>query len=226
MIPTIHSLHPKPAIAENERKQHQAMKAYYRLHAKIYDSTRWTFLFGRKGILNRIPLDRNQPWNILEIGCGTGHNLEQLARIFPKAHLHGVDVSEDMLDKAQKRLQAWGERIDLYQGAYEKGEQRFTGNIDLVLFSYSLTMINPQYAELIEQAASDLKPGGLIAVVDFHNSRFGWFKRHMGKNHVRMDSHLPPVLERFFQTSLLETPAAYGGVWNYLLYIGSRSSQA
>jgi S-adenosylmethionine-diacylgycerolhomoserine-N-methlytransferase len=31
-----------------------AIERYYRFHAPVYDLTRWTFLFGRSGILRKV----------------------------------------------------------------------------------------------------------------------------------------------------------------------------
>jgi S-adenosylmethionine-diacylgycerolhomoserine-N-methlytransferase len=54
---------------------------------------------------------------------------------------------------------------------------------DVVLFSYSLTII-PNWFAAIDNAKRILKPGGLIAVVDFHVSR-----NHPGPGMVRHNWH-------------------------------------
>ena len=41
---------------------------------------------------------------ILEIGFGTGSQLEMISRSYPGAELFGIDISEDMLKAARKRL--------------------------------------------------------------------------------------------------------------------------
>ncbi len=212
------------SFTDNPAEQAQTIRRYYRLQAKIYDSTRWTFLFGRNKIIQELPFPKDAKVNILEIGCGTGHNLQRIAKIFSKAQLMGLDVSADMLEKAKQNTQSFSERVTLVEKPYTLGDTDFTGRMDAILFSYSLTMINPQWKDLILQAKNDLKPGGFIAVVDFHNTRFDWFKRHMGNNHVRMDGHLLPVLETEFQALLSEVKSAYGGVWAYVLFIGRKNS--
>jgi S-adenosylmethionine-diacylgycerolhomoserine-N-methlytransferase len=204
------------------QEQTKTMERYYRLQSKIYDATRWSFLFGRQRIIREIPLDAGAPAHMLEVGCGTGYNLRRLARRFPRAHLSGMDVSPDMLRLARRDTRAFGRRVVLIQAPYTLGEDRFAGGLDAILFSYSLTMINPQWSELLEQAERDLRPGGFIAVVDFHDSRFPWFKRHMGVNHVRMDGHLLPALRERFEPLLAEVRAAYGGLWLYLLFVGRK----
>lgn len=204
--------------------QNQRMQTYYKLQSKIYDSTRWTFLFGRKRIVREIPLPTDQEANILEVGCGTGFNLSLLNQRFPKAHLTGLDVSQDMINIATKRFRQTPEQVDLIAAPYQKGDTQFNNSLDAILFSYSLTMINPQWTSLLEQALEDLKPGGKIAVVDFYNSRFQWFKNHMGNHHVRMDGHLLPVLQELFKEKWSAVKPAYGGVWHYFYYVGEKEA--
>lgn len=44
------------------------------------------------------------PLRFLDVGCGTGLLLEQLARLCPSAELYGIDASPDMLAQARQRL--------------------------------------------------------------------------------------------------------------------------
>lgn len=203
-------------------KQNRAMRSYYQLHARIYDATRWSFLFGRKQIIQLLVVQQPHPKTILEIGCGTGYNLIQLSKAFPKAQLIGMDVSGDMLSKAKKNTQACKKQVTLMEQPYTLEESSFKTKIDIVLFSYALSMINPQWESLIQQAANDLAIGGVIGITDFYDSPFTWFKQHMGNNHVRMDGHLNPVLQQYFQTEHEHIHKAYGGVWQYFTYVGRK----
>lgn len=202
-------------------EQAQTMQRYYRLQSKVYDATRWTFLFGRKRIIRQLPFAANVArLDVLEVGCGTGYNLERLARHFPNARLTGMDVSADMMQRSAKRLAAWKDRVFLINQPYGEANNAFDHKFDLILFSYSLSMINPQWAMLIARAKEDLKPGGVIAIVDFFDSPFPWFRRHMSNNHVRMEGHLLPVVEQHFLRVDLQIRSAYGGIWRYLLFWG------
>lgn len=208
---------------QTAHEQNRHMESYYQWQSRIYDATRWSFLFGRQGILRAIPYDRDQPWRIAEIGCGTGFNLIRLARRFPQAQLTGMDVSPDMIRLSQKCTRSVANRVTLLQQPYQKGQKTFEQPLDAIVFSYSLTMINPQWSSLLEQARADLRPGGIIAVADFHDSRFSWFKKHMSNHHVRMDGHLLPKLETLFRVRSAQVKPAYGGVWHYLMFIGERT---
>lgn len=197
------------------------VESYYRLHARIYDTTRWAFLFGRDDILN-LAASHTRPVNILEIGCGTGRNLERLHGLFPGARLFGVDLSTDMLGVARRRL---GHTVTLWNRAYDAplgdslaGHDGF----DLILASYALSMFNPGWQQAINVLCADLRPGGCLALVDFHDTPLRWFRRWMTMNHVRMDGHLLTLLTSRLITRDLDIRRAYGGVWRYSLYIGCK----
>ncbi len=207
---------PPPDAASTPRP----VEGYYRLHAKIYDATRWSFLFGRAALLDRLPRGF-APQRVLEIGCGTGAVLARIARRFPQAEAVGLDCSQDMLSIARRRLGPFGDRVRVEHRAY--GESPATApSFDLVVASYALSMFNPGWEAAIDAAHADLRLGGLIAIVDFHDSRFAWFRRWMGVNHVRLDGHLLPRLSQRFEPVHVATPRAYGGVWRFATFIGRR----
>ena len=214
---------PTPVLAPPApaRPQGRTIENYYRLHARIYDATRWSFLFGRDTILELARSAQPKPARILEVGCGTGRNLLRLARIFPHAHISGIDLSPAMLTVAARKVAPYGPRVKLVERAYGPLDEP-PGRYDLVLCSYALTMFNPGFEAAISSAQRDLSPGGYFALVDFHTSRFRWFARWMGVNHVRMDGQLRPLLQSTFVPVIDELDPAYGGVWDYLLFIGRR----
>ena len=208
---------PTPAITE----QAQRMQQYYRLQARIYDATRWSFLFGRKNLAKTIPRATGLSGPVVEVGCGTGHNLPLLARRFPDAKIIGLDVSADMLRRAKSRVKAHSGRVTLRKEAFD-GNTAFRLAPQLFLFAYSLSMMNPQWEDLLAAARRQLAPGGHIAVVDFHDTPHAWFRAHMANHHVRMEGHLLPALETCFQTTHCHLGRAYGGIWRYVQYVGRK----
>ena len=196
------------------------MRQYYRWHAAIYDATRWSFLFGRTALLDNLPAaDR---LTVVEIGCGTGFNLRRLAKKHPEWQLTGIDVSPDMLAQASQATASFSRRVQLLEKAYGAGAPCLPEPVDLILFSYSLTMFNPGWEAAIEQAWHDLKPGGHIAVVDFHDTPSRVFRRWMQYNHVRMDGHLLPALEARFTPAQRQIQPAWGGLWQFFTFLGQK----
>lgn len=213
----------------NDRgKQMSNLQRYYRLHALVYDATRWAFLFGRTEVLRRLPLaselkaaGSSGPLRILEVGCGTGINLAYLARKYPEAQLVGVDLSGDMLRKARTKLARYNDRVTLLEEPYQAGGNAGT-DFDLVLFSYSLSMINPQWAEILDQARKDLRSGGMVAAVDFSDSKYVGFRNHMSRNHVMVTGHLLPGLRERFESMLDVERGVYLGWWKYMIFHGRK----
>ncbi len=199
--------------------QSAKMERYYRLHSHIYDYTRWSFLFGRKNIIG-MAADFVTPRRILEVGCGTGANLSILAKTFPDASITGVDISDSMLNKSRRRLKQYGARIELLNYNYNRPVRR--GCYDLVLFSYTLTMVNPGWQEALNAATADLAPGGCLAAVDFHRGGSSWFSSWMSVNHVRMEGELLPWMTQIFDPLFQSECKAYGGLWQYFYFIGSK----
>jgi S-adenosylmethionine-diacylgycerolhomoserine-N-methlytransferase len=209
--------------AQKSTREDSPLERYYRLHSQFYDATRWSFLFGRTAILRAVA-EVARPTAILEVGCGTGKNLVSLCRLFPRADVTGVDLSETMLAVARRKTAPLGPRVRLIHSAY--GPAFATGRpCDLVLFSYALSMFNPGFAEAITTARRDLAPGGHIAVVDFHDTHLPLFERWMGMNHVRMDGQLQPLLTAHFEARINRLPSAYIRGWRYLLFVGRKTAE-
>lgn len=202
----------------NASQAQASLCRYYGWHARIYDQTRWGFLFGRAALLKSASA-ASRPDTILEIGCGTGTNLRRLARLNPGARLHGIDISPAMLAVARRKLSNVCERIDLRLGPYEK-PLGLDPAPDLIVVSYCLSMINPGWENAISTARVELAPGGCLAVVDFHGSPWSWYRRWMGWNHVRMQEHLLPHLEAAFPCHRLAVRRAFGGLWRYFQFLG------
>lgn len=198
----------------------QHLRAYYRFQSRIYDLTRWSFLFGRRRALQQLPISPAANISILEVGCGTGHNLVALAKYFPNAYVTGIDLSEDMLAIAAKKVTRFDGRVILQEGAF--GVLPLEQKYDLIVFSYCLTMVNPDWDKLLEVARKSLPPTGMLTVVDFHDSAFPFFQSHMKKHHVRMDAHLLPVLVEEFEPVRHTVKSAYGGLWRWFHFVGRR----
>jgi S-adenosylmethionine-diacylgycerolhomoserine-N-methlytransferase len=140
------------------------MDSIYRGQRHIYDATRKYYLFGRDRLIARLACRPGD--SVLEIACGTGRNLDRIARTWPGVHLFGLDISNEMLISASGRL---GTRARLAQGdardfdaAMALGQERF----DRVVLSYSLSMI-PDWDRALRHAASLVAPGGSLHLVDF-----------------------------------------------------------
>lgn len=215
-------LDPKhKALAKKSFEQERRIQKYYDFQSKIYDATRWSFLFGRKALLNRFPFMEEERFSILEVGCGTGYNLKNIRKKFPNAQLTGVDVSNKMIALTHKKLNQYLPQVELINAPYNEATiDNMTQRPKVILFSYALTMINPHWKELILQAKKDLTAIGYVAVVDFHYSPFAWFRNHMHGHHVRMERHILPFLKDNFEPIYQSVDSTYLGLWEYFTFVG------
>jgi S-adenosylmethionine-diacylgycerolhomoserine-N-methlytransferase len=151
----------------------EKMDRMYRFQRYFYDATRKYYLLGRDRLLNQMNVLPGQ--TILEIGCGTGRNLAILAKRHPKASFFGLDASMAMLEMADARLNSSGaNNVSLAQALaqefYYRDSLDLTDRLDRIFFSYSISMI-PEWAESIDNALNNLKPGGELSILDFYDQR-------------------------------------------------------
>jgi S-adenosylmethionine-diacylgycerolhomoserine-N-methlytransferase len=145
------------------------MNRMYRRQRHIYDGTRRYYLLGRDQLI--AGLRPAVGASVLEIGCGTGRNLVLAARLHPDARFFGIDVSTEMLTSAISAISRRGltSRIRVAHGdgtAFDPQALFGVPSFDHVMISYSLSMI-PDWRRVLQAAASHLKPGGRLHIVDF-----------------------------------------------------------
>jgi S-adenosylmethionine-diacylgycerolhomoserine-N-methlytransferase len=140
------------------------MDSVYRGQRHIYDLTRKYYLFGRDRLIAGLAARPGS--TVLEIGCGTGRNLAQVARHWPGAALHGLDLSSEMLKNARATL--GGSAALAHGDATAFPAQTLFGRaeFDRVILSYATSMI-PDWRAALDQAAAVLAPGGSLHIVDF-----------------------------------------------------------
>ena len=103
--------------------------------------------------------------NILEVGCGEGHVLEEISSKIKTKNLFGLDPLENWLEKAKAKL---GTKARLIKGFAE--DLPFDNNsMDIVICSEVLEhVIDPQI--VLNQLKRVIKPDGLI-IVSIPNDR-------------------------------------------------------
>jgi S-adenosylmethionine-diacylgycerolhomoserine-N-methlytransferase len=182
------------------------------------------FLSDREEILNDLRLRPGE--TVVEVGCGAGQNLDGiLYRIRSSGRVLAIDNSAPMVERCERRVRDRGwKNVEIVDTEY--GNTPLTdGKADVVLMSYSLSMI-PAWQQVLECATAELKPGGRIGVVDFcletRNIVTLGFARWMERNHVTLDSPYRETLVSSFQTTRYITRQALGGLWAFYRFVGQR----
>ena len=177
------------------------MDAVYRRQRHIYDLTRKYYLLGRDGLIGGLNVPEGGA--VLELGCGTGRNLALVSDHYPSARLFGLDISQEMLSTARRRMEREGIEAQLAKADASSfhaealfGQTRF----DRVFISYSLSMI-PPWRETIAAGLDCVAPGGSLHIVDFGQQERlpGWFRaglrRWLAAFHVTPRDSLREALE-------------------------------
>ena len=192
-------------------KDHAArMESFYAGQAEAYDDFRKRLLQGRQELWNAIKSPRDAVW--VDMGGGTGSNLDYFGdSISQLKRAYVVDLSPSLLGVAQRRVNERGwnniQPIEADATTFQPPE----APVDVVTFSYSLTMI-PDWFAAIDNALAMLKPGGLIGIVDFYVSRkhpadglkrHRWFTRNFWPMWFSNDNVFPtadhvPYLHKHF----------------------------
>ena len=174
------------------------MENFYAGQAEAYDDFRRRLLKGRQELWNLIEPPAGGTW--IDMGGGTGANLDYFGPGLDRlGKVTVLDLSPSLLEVAKKRAAAKGwsnvETVEADATTFQPAG----GPVDVVTFSYSLTMI-PDWFAAIENALAMLKPGGTLGVVDFYVARkypagglarHGWLTRTVWPAWFAMDNVFP-----------------------------------
>ncbi|MGE3477711.1 MAG: class I SAM-dependent methyltransferase [Rhodospirillaceae bacterium] len=139
------------------------LDAFYGPQADVYDRFRERLLHGRADLMQAMDFRAGQ--RVIDFGAGTGRHwlfvepkLPQLARV------DLVDLCTPLLDVARTRFAGHPNVCTVRADA-----QVWTADepADAAIFSYSLSMI-PDWRAALANAVGQLRPGGLIGIVDFY----------------------------------------------------------
>jgi ubiquinone/menaquinone biosynthesis C-methylase UbiE len=149
----------------------EGIKTLYHKRAKRYDlSANLYYLAGfrehtyRKKAVKALDLKPGD--TVVEIGCGTGLNFSLLQKaIGPEGRIIGVDLTEEMLDRAKKRIERKGwANVELVRCDAESFQ--FPENLGGVFSTFAITLI-PEFDRIIKNGAESLKTGKKLVVLDF-----------------------------------------------------------
>lgn len=164
---------------------------FYAPQAERYDHFRARLLHGRDDLMAALKVPAGA--RVVELGAGTGSNLDLLAAARPLDRLGQVtlvDLCPPLLAVARRRAAPHAN-----VAVVEADATRWQPDqpMDRVYFSYALTMI-PDWRAAIDNALAMLGPGGRLGVVDFHlpedGGRLGnaFWRRWFGHDGVNLSA--------------------------------------
>ncbi|KAI8072735.1 hypothetical protein BC940DRAFT_232864 [Gongronella butleri] len=165
--------------------QQSRLESFYEDQATIYDRSRESLLRGRRTMLklsaahlktqlqNGVYDNKKPIW--VDLGGGTGWNIEQMHKSFPIdqfEHVYLVDLTPSLCKVARQRFKqyGWDNVTVLCQDASSfQAEVPLDGTVHLVTMSYSLSMMDGYFA-VVDRVQSLLCAQGVIGVCDFYVS--------------------------------------------------------
>ncbi|MDD4880896.1 MAG: class I SAM-dependent methyltransferase [Gallionellaceae bacterium] len=210
----------------------ERLAGFYAPQADRYDSFRARLLHGRAELIEALEIPAGA--RVVELGAGTGSNLEALDRACPLARLASVqlvDLCPPLLAVARRRVAGLGnvEVIEADATAWRPAQP-----VDRVYLSYALTMM-PDWQAVLANAHAMLAPGGRLGVVDFHlpeaagRMEKAFWRRWFGHDGVHLSGRHLPALRSLCRESLVRERRAalpYLPVVRapYYLYVGTKAA--
>lgn len=212
----------------------ERLAAFYAAQAERYDAFRARLLHGRAELIEALAIPAGA--SMVELGCGTGGNLDAIARVRPLdtlASVQLVDLCPPLLAVARRRARGLA-NVQVIEA--DATLWRPAQPVDRVLLSYSLTMM-PDWQAVLANAWAMLAPGGRLGVVDFYlpgsARRFGnaFWRRWFAHDGVHLsDRHLPALrtlcMDAWVQERRAALPYLPGLRAPYYLFVGTRPERA
>ncbi len=154
---------------------------------------------------------------VLDIATGTGLILPWLAEKNPKGEVIGIDISREMLRRAEKRIKSSGmNNFTIIRGDVERLPFR-DSSIDRIISTFSLTTI-PGYKESMDEMLRVMKSEGRGVILDTGRPKKAWARlihllitpvaRIFGRTHFERD--IEPYLAN--RAKIIDRSEFYGGM--------------
>ena len=143
------------------------MRASFEHAADTYDAAAVLQREIADRLLSRLEVVRLKPRTILDVGCGTGYDLRQLARRYPRARILGLDIAETMARRARSKSGLWQRMTGRRLFACGDAERLplASASVDMVISNLTLQWCDPQV--VFAEAGRVLRPGGLLMFTSF-----------------------------------------------------------
>jgi phosphatidylethanolamine/phosphatidyl-N-methylethanolamine N-methyltransferase len=194
-------------------EKRQVQRAY-ELWAPAYDFIfNWVFAPGREAAIRHLDLTRQH--SVLEVGIGTGLNLP----LYPATcRLTGIDLSQEMLDKAVDRVQTLT-MPDVTLKVMDATSMDFGDNeFDRAIATYTISAV-PDPVAVLSEMRRVVKPGGVIVILNHFRSQrrvSGWLEDLVAPVCTRLgwksNLSMKPLLERVgLQPEIVTTVNMFNG---------------
>jgi demethylmenaquinone methyltransferase/2-methoxy-6-polyprenyl-1,4-benzoquinol methylase len=145
-------------------------RATYRLLARFYDLFDLIFLLGGKGDprIGLIDALGGEPQRILDVCVGTAASAILVASRHANSHVVGIDVSDQMLAVARRKIGRRGLANVEVANASADAMPFGDGSFDAAMASFALHEFEPEMRNrILAEIARVVRPGGRFCLIDF-----------------------------------------------------------
>jgi tRNA (cmo5U34)-methyltransferase len=148
---------PTPAWSENDSQKFIDLGRYFVPNRELQIAT-----------ICELIHEHDEPFNVLELSCGEGLLAEAVLQRFSTSTVYGYDLSPAMLQRAQQRLAAYGERFRTQQFALADHAWRSPAwPVHAIISSLTIHHLDDAGKEtLYSDVFRMLAPGGVFVVAD------------------------------------------------------------
>ena len=144
----------------------ETMNEFFSSRVNGYDEHMLNEVDGcREGYRKMAQLLPEQTESLLDLGCGTGLELDEIFRLFPSAAVTGIDLTPAMLDRLRQKHS--DKKLVLIKGDYfqcDFGSERFDAAVSFETMHH---FPRAEKVRLYERICRALKPGGTYIECDY-----------------------------------------------------------
>jgi len=101
---------------------------------------------------------------VADVGCGTGHAINLLARAYPRSHFTGYDIAPDAIDLARHEAASWGLTNATFEGC--DATRLPTDPPFAAVFAFDAIHDQADPAGVLSRIHQALEPGGVFVMFD------------------------------------------------------------
>jgi len=234
-------------LHEEDMEEPEDMAAFFDTRAAGYDEYMRDFIFSGTAAFTEFyqavsaPIEKtDEALNILDLGCGTGLEIEPLLQRVPNALITGVDVSNNMLELLRKRYRAHMSQITLLMDSYLTmpfGTEAYEHVISVLAIHH---LLREPKRNLYMKIHAALKPGGKYIegdsvvpaemesqfLAEYHQQAASVPEAEDGYYHIdvpfSIDTQRALLLEAGFKDFELVWQKDSSAVWNIAVYVVTR----
>lgn len=155
-------------MSEKNRIDKQQMRRAFEKAAATYDEVAVLQHEIGDRVIERLGYIKYKPRRILDVGTGTGVCAKALAKQYPKADVHTLDIAHNMLQHARRRMSWWQKlrRRHTYINADAESLPLADASVDMIFSNLAIQWcLEPE--QLFKEFRRILAPGGMLIFTTF-----------------------------------------------------------